>query len=168
MHVIARSLVVLLFFGVTSCAARGLSLQTPDKRLLALEREKDKLKRQIDPVDRTKTHIKISEILIALATDAVKSGDLEVMEQRLDEYVETIQGAHETMVKTGRDAHKKPKGFKDLEISLRRQARQLEDIGITLAFDDREPVDKARTQAIEIRDNLLKLLFGAGNAQPGD
>ncbi|MBI4474523.1 MAG: hypothetical protein HY646_17770 [Acidobacteria bacterium] len=164
MQALARTLMVLVFFTTSSCAARGLQLQSPDKRLLALEKEKEKLRRQTDPVDRTKTNIKISEILITLVTDAVKANDLEVVELRLDEYVDTIQEAHQTMVKTGRDAHRRPKGFKDLEISLRRQVRQLEDLGGTLAFDDREPVEKAKAQAIEIRDDLIRLLFGGINA----
>jgi hypothetical protein len=123
-----------------------------------------RLKTQGDPVSRTKTNIKISEILITLITDAVRGGDLEVMEHRLDEYTAAIQDAHQTMVKTGRDAHRKPGGFKDLEIALRRQVRQLEDLGGTLTFDQREPVEKAKTQAAEIRDNLIKLLFGGTSA----
>jgi hypothetical protein len=165
MSLLARSLALVVLMSLPSCAARGgLQLMELDKRLIALENEKTKLKRQTDPVDRTKTHIKISDILMTLVTDAVKDGDLEVMEHRLDEYVTTIQEAHQTMVKTGRDAHKKPNGFKHLEISLRRQVRQLEDIGITLAFDDRESIDKAKDLAAEIRDNLLKLLFGGTNA----
>jgi hypothetical protein len=162
-----RPLMLLLFLVIASCAARGgLQFVEYDKRLQQLDKERTKLKTQSDPVDRTKTHIKISEILLTLVTDAVKNNDMELMEHRLDEYVTTIQDAHETMVKTGRDAHRKPKGFKELEITLRRQARQLEDIGGTLTFDQREPVEKARTQAVEIRDNLLKLLFG-GTSAPG-
>jgi hypothetical protein len=165
MQVKARLLILLLFVGIVSCAARGgLQLVEYDKRLQQLEKERTKLKTQSDPVDRTKTHIKISEILITLVTDAIKTSDMEVMEHRLDEYVTTIQNAHETMVKTGRDAHKKPKGFKDLEIALRRQVRQLEDIGGALTFDQREPVERAKTEAVEIRDNLLKLLFGGTSA----
>ena len=68
------------------------------------------------------------------------------------------------MFRTGRDAHKKPKGFKDLEIALRRQVRQLEDIGQGLSFDQREPVQKAKEEASAIRDQLLKALFGEQNA----
>ena len=67
-------------------------------------------------------------------------------------------------LKTGRDAHRKPKGFKELEISLRRQIRILDDIGRGLTYDQREPVDKAKQQASDIRDDLLKALFGDPNA----
>lgn len=166
MRVITRSLVLLLLVTLASCSARSSSSLWVriDKRLERLEKEREKLKHAVDPVDRTKTQIRISEILLALVSDAVKTGDLEVMEQRLDEYTDAIQDAHQTMVKTGRDAHKKPKGFKDLEIALRRQVRQLEDIGGALTFDQREPVEKAKDQAADIRDELLKALFGEKNA----
>ena len=162
------SALLLILVALNSCAVRTVSLrpQQFDKRLERLERDREKLKRATDPVDRTKIDIDISEILLSLISDAVKSGEPEVLGRRLSEYVETIQDAHQTMIKTGRDAHRKPKGFKDLEISLRRQVRILDDIGKGLTFDQREPVEKAKQQASDIRDDLLKALFGEQNA-PG-
>jgi hypothetical protein len=162
-----QSFVLFVFLVVSSCAARSSSSsfrQAYDKRLERLENEREKLKRQTDPVGRTKSQIRISEILLTLVSDAVKTGDLELMEQRLEEYVTAIQDARQTMTQTGRDAHKKPGGFKDLEIALRRQVRQLEDIGHGLTFDQREPLDKAKEQAGDIRDEMLKALFGEQNA----
>lgn len=156
---------MLVVLALSSCAVRTASLQAPiDKRLERLEKERAKLKGLTDPVERTKSDIAISEILLSLASDAVRTGEPEALEKRLSEYVDTIQDAHQTMVKTGRDAHKKPKGFKDLEIALRRQIRMLDDIGHGLTFDQREPVDKAKQQASDIRDDLLKALFGEQNA----
>ena len=160
-----RFLILLVFFGICSCAIRSSSLRPQyDKRLERLEKEKEKLKRVTDPVDRTKTEIRIAEILLTFVSDSVNAGDQERFEQRLEEYVATIQDAHQTMARTGRDAHRKPKGFKDLEIALRRQVRQLEDIGQGLSFDQREPVEKAKEEAAMIRDQLLKALFGEQNA----
>ena len=161
-------LIVLIVLIASSCTVRTAALHPPqfDKCLERLDREREKLKRSTDPVDRTKIDINISEILLSLVTDAVKSGEPEVLGKRLSEYIETIQDAHQTMMKTGRDAHRKPKGFKELEISLRRQIRMLDDIGRGLTFDQREPVEKAKQQASEIRDDLLKALFGDQNA-PG-
>src|SRR5690349_5618635 len=97
----------LLVLALTSCTVHSVPLfQQPDKRVLSLEKELAKLKTQTDPVERAKTKIRISEILLSLVSDSVRSGDTEVMDQRLDEYVATIQKAHETLMKTGRDAHK--------------------------------------------------------------
>ncbi len=167
MRSIGRSLIILLAFVPASCTLRSASLQGQfDRRLERLERERDKLKKLTDPVDRTKTDIAISEILLSLVTDAVRTGEPEALVKRINEYVDTIQDAHQTMAKTGRDAHKKPHGFKDLEIVLRRQIRMLDDIGKSLTFDQRQPVDRAKQEASDIREDLLKALFGEQNA-PG-
>ena len=142
-----------------------LIFQSPAARQLErLQKEKANLNRQTDPVGRTKAQIKVSEVLLTLIGNAVQAGDMDLMQKYLGEYMAAIHDAHQTMMKTGRDAHRKPGGFKDLEIALRRHVRQLEDIGKALTFDEREPVDKAREEAADIRDDLLKALFGEQNA----
>jgi hypothetical protein len=162
---IQRLLLILLGVVLSSCAVRTASLQGQvDKRFERLDRERARLKAVADPIERAKSDIAISEILLSLASDAVRSGEPEVLEKRLTEYVDTIQDAHQVLVKTGRDAHRKPKGFKDLEIALRHQIRMLEDIGKSLTFDQRMPVEKAKQEASDIRDDLLKALFGEQNA----
>ena len=76
-----RFLVLLIFFSISSCAIRSSSLRAQyDKRLERLEREKDKLKRATDPVDRTKTEIRIAEILLTFVSDAANAGDQERLE----------------------------------------------------------------------------------------
>jgi len=165
MHTIERFLLALVAVAVSSCAIHTTSLQGQyDKRLERLQKEKEKLNRLTDPVDRTKTDIAISEILLSLATEAIKTGEPEMLSKRLNEYTDTIRDAHQTMMKTGRDAHRKPKGFKDLEIVLRRQIRTLDDLAHSVAFDQRDPVERAKQQASDIREDLLKALFGEQNA----
>ena len=160
-------MLAVLASSLASCAMHAIpTFQEPDKRLVNLQKEKDRLTRATDPVQRTKTQIKISEILLVLTGDAVRTGDMEDMQQRLDDYVAAIQDAHKTMVKTGRDAHKKPGGFRDLEIALRRHVNRLKDIGDALTFEERDPVQKARDEAGRIREELLKALFGGPNVTP--
>ena len=160
-----RLLLMLIVFAVNSCAIHTNALQGQyDKRLERLQKERDKLNRLTDPVSRTKTGITIADILLSLASDAVKTGEPEVLGKRLSEYVDTIRGAHQTMTKTGRDAHRKPKGFKDLEIALRRHIRVLDDLARSVVFDQRDPVEKAKNEASDIREEMLKALFGEQNA----
>jgi hypothetical protein len=164
MPTIQRLVLVLIVASVSSCAIPITHLRVQyDKRLERLQKERDKLNRQTDPVDRTKTNITIADILLSLAAEAIKTDEPEVLGKRLDEYVETIRDAHQTMMMTGRDAHKKPKGFKELEIALRRQGRILDDLARTVSFDDREPVEKAKQIASDIRDDVLRALFGEQN-----
>src|SRR5215468_12489801 len=165
MRKLERFVLVLVVVAVSSCAIRITPLQGQyDKRLERLQKERDKLTRITDPVDRTKTGIAISEILLSLASDAIKTGEPEMIGKRLNEYVDTIREAHQAMMKTGRDAHRKPKGFKDLEIALRRQIRLLDDISRGITFEQRDPVEKAKQEASDIREELLKALFGEQNA----
>ena len=167
MRAIRRLFILLFVVAVTSCAIHTSALRGQyDKRLERLQKERDKLNRQTDPVDRTKTYIGISEILLSLASDAIKTGEPEVLDKRLNEYVETIHDAHQTMMKTGRDAHRKPKGFKELEIALRRQVRMLDDLARSVSFDQRDPVEKAKQEASEVREDVFKALFGEQNAPP--
>jgi hypothetical protein len=165
MRTIKQLLFMLIVVALSSCALHINSLQGQyDKRLDRLQKEQDKLSRLTDPVSRAKTGITISDILLSLASDAVRTGEPEVLGKRLNEYINTIRDAHQGLISTGRDAHKKPKGFKDLEIALRRQIRLLEDLSRSVSFDQREPVEKARQEASDIRETMLKALFGEQNA----
>jgi len=158
---------MLIVVALSSCTIRtGLLQGQIDKRLERLQKEKDKISRTTDPVDRTKTDITISEILLSLATDAVKTGEPELLNKRLNEYIDTIRDAHQTMMNTGRDAQKKAKGFKELEMALRRQIRMLDDMARSVSFDQREPVEKTKQEVSEIRDDIFRALFGEHNVPP--
>ena len=124
-----------------------------------LRKERLNLTRTTDPVSRTKIQIKISDVLITLMTDAARSGEDKKAEQYLNDYSNTISDAHMTMMKTGKDAHKHPNGFKDLEISLRKQQSRLSDAGKLMDIDSREAVDKVRKQASDISDQLVKTML---------
>ena len=125
----------------------------------SLKKERANLARTTDAVDRTKINIKISDLLLALLTDAAREGDDKLIDQHLNDYANTIQEAHATMVNTRKDAHKHPGGFKDLEISLRKQQRQLSDAGKMMDFEQREAVDRVRKLASDISDQLVKMML---------
>ena len=67
-------LFMLIVLSVSSCTLRINSLQGQfDKRLERLHKERDRLPKLTDPIERTKTNITISEILLSLAGDACAS-----------------------------------------------------------------------------------------------
>jgi len=125
----------------------------------SLQKERTNLARTNNPVERTKINIKISDLLITLMTDAARAGDDKLVEQHIAEYANTIQDAHLTMLKTGKDAHKHPDGFKDLEISLRKQQRLLTDAGKLMDYEQRESLEKVRKLASDIDDQLVRVMF---------
>jgi ElaB/YqjD/DUF883 family membrane-anchored ribosome-binding protein len=124
-----------------------------------LKKERSSLTRTTDPVSRTKIEIRISDLLITLMTEAARAGEDKRAEQYLNDYSNTISDAHLTMMKTGKDAHKHPEGFKDLEISLRKQQSRLSDAGKLMDVDSRDAVDKVRKQASNISDQLVKTML---------
>jgi ElaB/YqjD/DUF883 family membrane-anchored ribosome-binding protein len=124
-----------------------------------LQKERSNLTRTSDPVSRTKIEIKISDLLITLMSEAARAGEDKRAEQYLNDYSNTISDAHLTMMKTGKDAHKHPDGFKDLEISLRKQQSRLSDAGKLMDVDSRDAVEKVRKQASSISDQLVKTML---------
>jgi hypothetical protein len=128
-------------------------------RLERLQRERQKLERETDAIDRAKIGIRISELLIEEIGESVRDGNFDEMEAQLDAYNETIQNAHQSLIDSGRDAAKKPSGFKELEIALRKHARRFDELARMLTLQRRVPLEQSRDFATDIRDKLLKALF---------
>jgi len=145
--------IIALFFIVPGSVVGETKTET------SLQKERTNLARTNNPVERTKINIKISDLLITLMTDAARAGDDKLVEQHLADYANTIQDAHLTMMKTGKDAHKHPQGFKELEISLRKQQRTLSDAGKLMDYEQRETVDRVRKLASDISDQLVKVML---------
>ena len=156
MKQIVTTAIVLLLFRAALPAA---SAAKDEDRERQLQRERQKLEGETDPVSRAKIGIKISEILLDDVGEAVRDRDFDEMEKQLAAYGETIQNAHQTLIDSGRNASKKRGGFQELEIALRKQARKFEEFARMLNLQRRIPLEKAKDLAIGIQKKLLKALF---------
>jgi hypothetical protein len=130
-----------------------------EDRVKELQKERAKLQKETDPVDRAKIGVKISDILVEDVGEAVREGNFTEMEMQLTAYSETIESAHLSLVASGRDAVKKPSGFRELEIALRQHVRKFDELSRMLNLQKRVPIEKTKTLAVGIRDKLLKALF---------
>jgi hypothetical protein len=144
---------------LTSALLPPISASSDEERAKQLQKERARLEKETDPLDRVKISIRISEILLEDVGESVRVGDFDQMERELTEYSTTIQDAHQALANSGRDASKRPGGFKELEIALRKHIRKFEDVSRALTLEHRDPVDKTRDLASGIRDKLLKALF---------
>lgn len=145
-------LLILLLTGAPIYAAAG-------NRALELQKEREKLAKENDPVDRAKIGVKISDLLLEDIADSVKAGDFDRMQAQLSAYTATIEGAHKSLADSGRNAQKKSGGFTHLEIAIRKQIRKFDDYARVLTTDRRGPIEQTKTLATGIRDKLLKALF---------
>jgi hypothetical protein len=144
---------------LTGVQTPGAGPATDEIRAKELQKERAKLQKETDPIDRAKIGVKISDILVEDVGDAVRQGNLTEMEMQLTAYAETIETAHRALVDSGRDAVKKPGGFKELEIALRQHIRRFDELSRMLNLQNRVPVEKTKGLATGIRDKLLKALF---------
>jgi two-component sensor histidine kinase len=124
-----------------------------------LEELRRKLERERDADDRAKITVQLGEALLDDVAKAFKDGAVADGEKLLEEYVEAIRRAHEDLLNSGRDARRSPRGFKDLEIHLRRSHRELDELGHLLTFDERNPLEKAKEEIEDIREKLLDNLM---------
>jgi hypothetical protein len=124
-----------------------------------LAKLQQQLAQESDPDDRAKITVKIGRELLKQIADAFEKGEGEEAEHLLSDYRQAIRAAHEDLKDSGRDARRNPKGFKDLEIHLRKSTKKLDDLGHNLSFDERTPLDEAIAEMEAIRQELLENLM---------
>ena len=154
-----RTVTIPLALLLAGAFATMVSAASDEERAKELQKEQTKLERETDPVDRAKIAIKISDILVEEVGDSVRDGNFTEMETELAAYAATIEAAHKTLVDSGRNAVKKPAGFKEMEIALRRHVRKFEEFARVLNLQRRVPIEQTKALATGIRDKLLKALF---------
>ena len=150
---------------LSGCAAR-LGRLNDNQRAERLARERGRLTELKDPVQRTKSYIVISTLLLDFVTGAARDHQTDLMGTLLEQYMTAIQSARDTIVNSDSDAARNPSGYKDLELALRQHARRLDDIGRTLSLDERANVEAARNVASMIRGDLIKLIFPQSKVSP--
>ncbi len=150
----------LALLAAASCSGRvNIFSESRDERLRRLDQERARLARSTGPIDRTRTQIEISNLLVSMMDDAIDDGDIERLDQRLTEYRSTVIDARNTIMDSGRNAAQNSAGFRELEIALRQHVRQLGDIGTQLTFQFRQPITELMDEVSGIRDELLAALF---------
>lgn len=148
-------------------ASFGLILTLPCWALDDFQKEYrkqlDKLQQATNPVAKVKTLIRMSKIDLKEAASHIKKGDLSSADTFLERYVVSILQAQEVLKSSGRNAQKNPSGFRELEISLHDQLRQLEDIRDGYPYDQQEKIEKAIQTGKAVQEEMLQAIFGPEN-----
>jgi hypothetical protein len=130
-----------------------------DKRARQLESERKKLDRTKDPADRAESLMKIADITLSYFAESAKANDQLMARLYLDQYRSALSDARDTMMNSGLDPYKKPKGYQAVELAIRKHLRILGDTAQTLTLEQRKPVDDVIGTATKIRDEFLHALF---------
>ncbi|MBI4166553.1 MAG: hypothetical protein HY508_12540 [Acidobacteria bacterium] len=118
-----------------------------------------RIARESDLVKKAKYEVRLARVKLIQALDARENGELETSLKLLGAYLETVKSAWDHLRQSGRVAHKKSQGFKELDIELREDGRYLEDLKRSVSFMDRGPVEKVIQEVESLRAEVLKVLF---------
>ncbi len=120
-----------------------------------------RIAKENNPVKKAKFEIRLGELKLDRAFAAYDQGKFDECWKQLDAYLSQMRAAWETLDGSGREASKKPDGFKQLDIALRKSRRLLEDFGMRVTFEERQEVERVRKQTEELRNSVLNVLFPA-------
>lgn len=129
-----------------------------------LDESRSRFQRESDPVRKARALPPLGEEELALVRQHTKEANFVEALKVLNEYRDAVQTAFAALKASGINAEKKPSGFKELEIHLRKILRQLGDIITSMPFSEREPFDRVRKQLEATDKHLVDLLFPR---QPG-
>jgi hypothetical protein len=137
---------------VTSCLILAVALgsvqETPERLRARIAAERDL-------VPKARLEIRLADMLLEQSRKQYADGDDDKGEAALNEMMAATEQAYQHLFATHRDPRSKPAGFKDTEIRLREFVRRLEDLRISLALDERPPLDKAIARLRDMHDDLL-------------
>jgi hypothetical protein len=112
-----------------------------------------------DPMRRAQAMPKLGEAEFDEITRDFDAGKLPEALAVLREYYDEIDSSEKGLDARNIDAEKHPKGYKQLEISLRQSLRKLNRLMVSLTSDEQEPFVKVRQSLEELNRHLIRELF---------
>ena len=112
-----------------------------------------------DPVQNAKSVVRQGELQLAQMRREVKAENYDEALRVLTAYRDAMKSAHAALKATGRDAEKKPNGFKNLQIHIRQSLQRLDRTILSVPVDQREPFAAIRKELDAIDRELIDVLF---------
>jgi len=122
------------------------------------------LNRENDPVRKVKILTKLGDAQFALMRKETDEGNYEQALRTLTEYRDEVRTAQTALKATGADAERKPGGFKQLQIHVRKGLREIDQTILAMPDGQRPPFDTVRRDLLLIDKELIDMLFPR---QPG-
>ncbi len=120
--------------------------------------------RETDPVRKAKVLPKLGDARLGQMHREIDVEHYAQAVRILGEYRDEVKTVEAALKATGADAERKPAGFKQLEIHLRKSLRELGETILALPEEQREAFQNVRQELANIEKELIDLLFPR---QPG-
>jgi hypothetical protein len=112
-----------------------------------------------NPVRKAKDEIKLANLKLAQVKEAYAQGHMEEGVKLLGALTDALKASWKILQDSGRTASKQPEGFKELEIALREDVRVLQDLGRTVTYLDRPPLEKVAQDLEQMRSEVIHAQF---------
>lgn len=142
-----------------------LPLPALARRRWTAEELNARIQREDNPVKKAKLVMDLAHLELSQATDAYGKGDYEQGAKLLETYTGNMQQAWTILCQAKRNPVIHPQGFKELEINLREGHRLIQDLAHKVTYDVRDPVLKAESQTVELRNKVILALFPGAKPQ---
>jgi soluble cytochrome b562 len=127
----------------------------------ALEKAWSQYSSQSNPVDRAKALAKLASRQMSAIRDSSKADRDDQALAALEKFRDAVSETTKALAASNIDAARKPKGFKELQISLRVFIRKLDDLTLSLQQDVRDGFRAARMDLESAENLLIDALFPA-------
>jgi len=117
-----------------------------------------------DPVRKARAFPDLGLARLSAIREQLRGENYEQGLQTLQQYRDEARTTFAGLKQSGIDAEKKSNGFRQLEIHLRRGARQMVDLVAMVPFEQREPFETIRKELDQMDRELVNMLFPR---QPG-
>jgi hypothetical protein len=104
---------------------------------------------------RSKLALENATAALKNAREAYNNDQRDQLSAAVNEILESVNLASESLKATGKNPRKSPKWFKQAEIATRDLLKKMETLQHDMSFEERGVLDKARTRTQEVHDELL-------------
>jgi hypothetical protein len=118
-----------------------------------------RLEKEQDPVKKSKEEARLARIKLQQAIQAYEQGNTEQGALLVSAYLGRIKDSWQHLRSSRRNAARDSRGFKELDIELREDARLLDDLKRRISYFDRGPIEKAEKEIEQERAEVLQALF---------
>ncbi len=135
-------------------APSGPSSDT-EERLLA------RIQKEADPVKKSKCMTRLARIKLQQAIEAYEHGNIQQGVQFAQVYLGRVRDSWQLLQNCGRNAARDVRGFKELDIELREDARLVDDLTRRVSYLDRGPIEQTGKELEVVHAEVMHALFPA-------
>lgn len=121
----------------------------------AARAELDEVRREPNLEKRSKLALENADAALKAAREGYRAGDTMDTTMKINEVIESVDLAYNSLTETGKNPRKSPKYFKQAEMQTRELSRKLDDFQHEMSYTDRPSLDKVKLRVQEVHDELL-------------